>query len=194
MSSATPAATPPDVDRLTLSDEGIKVWSMLPALRIVTGSETRVPKVDLARVIRLVCEGAWQEGSGPPERLYLCLQPLVLSLDRVGLLAEALGALLRGGLSPGFSLRTGAVGVHLWSPHAHRQDGTMLIADDGTALCGEPSTPSVTIARRHVEQAGCHLIWELARGVVWRIHIPADQVEDADRNGMTESNPPSLSI
>jgi hypothetical protein len=149
---------------------------MLPALRIVTGEETRVAKVDLARVIRLVCEGAWQEGGGPPERLYLCLQPLILPLDRVGLLAEAVGALLRGGLSPGFSPRTGAVGVHLWSPDVHRRDGTVLIADDGSRVLREPSTPSVAIARRHVEQAGCDLIWQLARGVVWRIHIPAEQV------------------
>jgi hypothetical protein len=151
------------------------VWCMLPALQIVTGSEMGIPEVDLARVIRLVCETAWQEGSGSPERLYLCLQPLVLSLDRVRLLAEATSALLRGGLSPDFSPRTGAVGVHLWSsPGAYRQDGRMLIADDGTALWREPSTPSVASARRHVEQAGCHLTWEPARGVVWRIHIPAD--------------------
>jgi hypothetical protein len=117
-----------------------------------------------------------EEEGGPPERLYLCRQPLVLPLDRVGLLAEAVGALLRGGLSPGFSPRTGAVGVHLWLPDVHRQDGIMLIADDGTKLVGEPSTPSVTSARRNVEQAGCHLIWQRARGAVWRIPIPADQV------------------
>jgi hypothetical protein len=87
MSSVTPGVTPPDVDRLTLRGHRVGVWCMLPALRIVTGEETRVAKVDLARVIRLVCEGAWQEGGGPPERLYLCLQPLILPLDRVGLLA-----------------------------------------------------------------------------------------------------------
>jgi hypothetical protein len=147
---------------------------MLPTLRIVTELEVRVPKLNLARIIRLVCERAWKEGNGSTERLYLCLQPLVLHFDRVGLLAEATGALLRGGLSPGFSPRTGAVGIHLWSPDADRQDGRILIADDGTELSGEPSTPSVARARRHVEQAGCHLIWQPARGAVWRIHIPAD--------------------
>jgi hypothetical protein len=146
---------------------------MLPALQIVTRSKIRVPNVDLARIIRLVCGAAWKEGGGPPERLNLCLQPLVLQLDRVGLLAEAMSALLHGGLSPGFSPRTGAVGIHLWS-HGCQQDGSMLIADDGTALWGEPSTPSVTSARRHVEAAGCHLKWEPARGVIWRVHIPLD--------------------
>src|ERR1700712_2944968 len=134
--------------------------------------EARVSKFDLARVIRLVCKEEWIEGGGSPERLYLCLQPLVLHWDRVRLLAEATGVLLRGGLSPGFSSRTGAVGVHLWLTQNNRLDGSMLIADDGTELLGEPSAPSVASARRYVEAAGCGLTWEPARGVVWRIHIP----------------------
>jgi hypothetical protein len=146
---------------------------MLPNLRVVAASGIRIPHVDLARVIRLVCEGEWKEQGGSPERLYLRLHPLSLPLDRVALLADATGALLRGGLSPGFSARSGAAGVHLWSPDSHPHDGCLLIADGGTELLGEPSTGSVRSAKSYVEEAGCQISWRPARGVVWMIDIPA---------------------
>jgi hypothetical protein len=65
---------------------------------------------------------------------------LVLNLDRAVLLAEATHTLLHDDLSPEFSPRTGAVGVHLWTPHGHPKDGSLLIAEDGSELLGEPAT------------------------------------------------------
>jgi hypothetical protein len=145
---------------------------VLPFLRIVTDTGFRVPRRDLAPVIRNLCTTAWKEARGCDERLYLHLEPLVLDLDRVGLLTEAVRALLIGGLSPQFSARHGALGVHHWRLDEREEAGMLLIADNGTELSGEPSTPAVQTARHYAEKAGCNLIWRAARGAVWRIYIP----------------------
>jgi hypothetical protein len=145
---------------------------VLPFLRIVTDTGLRSPRTDLAPAIRHLCMTVWKEAGGCEERLYLRLQPLVLDLDRVRWLAEAVRALLDGGLSPDFAPRQGAVGVHLWSLDCPEQAGILLVADNGTGLSGEqPSTPAITSARRYAEKAGCNLTWQ-PRGTVWRIYIP----------------------
>jgi hypothetical protein len=145
---------------------------MLPFSRIVVDTGPRIPLKDLAPVIQHLCMTHWKEAGGCGERLYLRLQPLVLDLDRVSLLAEAMRALLVGGLSPQFSPRHGAMGVHLWSLDRPKQAGVLLIADNGKDLSGEPSRPAIRIARERVEKAGCDLIWQPAHGTVWRIYIP----------------------
>jgi hypothetical protein len=146
---------------------------LLPFLRIVTEAGIRVPRIDLARVIRHLCETYWKEAGGSEEGLYLRLEPLVLDLDRASLLDESVRALLVDGLGPRFSPQHGAIGVHLWSLDRAEQAGILLIANNGKEMLGEPSTPSVTRARQCAEKAGCRLVWQPARGVVWRIHIPA---------------------
>jgi hypothetical protein len=146
---------------------------VLPLLRIVTETGFRVPSLDLGVVIRHVCETYWIEGGGTKERLNLHLETLMLDLDRARLLVEAVRALLIGGLSPGFSPRSGEIGVHLWSLDGPDQVGTLLIADNGMELLGEPSTASTASARQFADRAGCALTWQSARGAVWRILIPA---------------------
>jgi hypothetical protein len=141
-------------------------------LRIVTDTGLRVPRKDLAPVLENLCRTVWKEAGGYEERLNLHLQPLVLDLDRVSLLAEAVRALLVGGLSPQFSACRGAVGVHLWPLDEREQAGMLLIADSGTELSGEPSTPAIQTARQFAEKAGCRLVWQPARGAVWRVFIP----------------------
>ena len=143
-----------------------------PSLRIVTDSGLRIPRIDLAPVIRRLCETYWKDVGGPEQRLNLHLEPLILDLDRIWLLSEAVRALLSGGLSPGFSPEDGAIGVHLWSIDRPEQVSILLIADDGEEAIGEPSTPIITSSRRYADRAGCCLIWQPARGAVWRIHIP----------------------
>jgi hypothetical protein len=145
---------------------------VFPFLRIVTDTGVRAPRRDLAPVIRDLCTKAWKEAGGCDERLYLHLEPLVLDLDRVGLLTEAVRALLTGGLSPQFATRQGALAVHLWPLDGQEEAGMLLIADSGTELSGEPSTAAVQTARHYAEKAGCKLIWRAARGAVWWIYIP----------------------
>jgi hypothetical protein len=147
---------------------------MLPFLRIVTKAGLRVPRIDLAPVIRHLCETHWKEAGGSKERLHLYLQPLILDLDRARFLTEAVRALLTGGLSPGFSAQHGEIGVHLWPLDCSGQAGIILIADDGRESLGEPATPFITGARLYAEKANCRLIWQPARGAVWRIHIPVN--------------------
>src|ERR1700712_4188203 len=89
----------------------------------------------------------------------------------VRLVSEAVRLLLAGGLSPGFSPEHGAVGVHLWSVDRPEKFANLLIVDDATELGEEPSAPSITAARQYVEEAGCRLIWQPARGTVWLIQI-----------------------
>ena len=144
---------------------------MLPFLSIVTGSGVHIPRIDLAPVIRRLCENYWKQAGGSEERLNLRLEPLFLRLDRIRLLSEAVRSLLTGGLSPGFSPEQGAIGVHLWSVDRPEQFANLLIADDATELGEEPSAPSITAARQYAEQAGCRLIWQPARGTVWLIQI-----------------------
>jgi len=150
---------------------------LLPFLRIVTESALRIPRIDLAPIIRKLCETYWKDaggGAGSEERLNLRLEPLLLDLDRIRLLSEAVRALLTGGLSPGFSPEHGAVGIHLWSVDQPEPAAILLIADNGEESLGELSTPFITSARQNAEKAGCHLIWQPACGAVWRIHIPAN--------------------
>jgi hypothetical protein len=144
---------------------------MLPFLSIVTGSGLHIPRIDLAPVIRRLCENYWKEAGGSEERLNLRLEPLFLRLDRIRLLSEALRTLLTGGLSPKFSPEHGALGVHLWSVDCAENFANLLIADDATDLSEEPSAPSITAARQYAEEAGCRLIWRPARGTVWLIQI-----------------------
>jgi len=140
-------------------------------------STGRSPKVDLALVIRKLCETYWKEAGGKDERLTLHLDRHILNLDRIRWLSEAVRALLVGGLSPGFAPEMdGAMGVHLWSTNRPRQI-ILLIADSGKEENDEPSTPFITRARQYAERAGCSLIWQHARGAVWRIHIPEDDVQ-----------------
>jgi hypothetical protein len=145
---------------------------MLPLLRIVTEFGLRVPKVDLAPVIRHVCETYWQEGGGSAARLNLHLEPLILDLDRARWLREAVLALLTGGLSPGFSPEHGAIGVHLWSIDSPNPVATLLIADDGKKSPDEFSAPAIMSARQYVDKADCCLVYQPAPGAVWRVEIP----------------------
>jgi hypothetical protein len=142
---------------------------VLPILSIVTESGVDIPRIDLAPVIRRLCENYWKEVDGSEERLNLRLEPLILRLDRIRLLSEAVRSLLTGGLSPGFSPEHGAIGVHLWSVDCPEKFVNLLIADDGTELAEEPSGPSITAARHYAEEAGCRLTWQQARGTVWLI-------------------------
>jgi hypothetical protein len=144
---------------------------VLPFLSIVTGSGLHIPRIDLAPVIRRLCENYWKEAGGSEERLNLRLKPLFLRLDRIRLLSKAVRSLLTGGLSPGFSPEHGAIGVHLWSLDRPEKIANLLIADDATELGEEPSAPSITVARQYVEEAGCRLIRQPARGTVWLIQI-----------------------
>jgi hypothetical protein len=145
---------------------------VFPFLRIVTEPGFRSPTLDLAPVIRHLCEAYWKEAGGNEERLNLHLDPQILDLDRIQWLSEAVRALLAGGLSPGFSPEVdGAMGVHLWSVSGTQQI-ILLIADSGKKVNDEPSTPFITSAREYAERAGCSLIWQQARGAVWRLHIP----------------------
>src|ERR1700704_6548049 len=105
---------------------------------IVTGSGVHIPRVDLAPVMRRLCENYWKEAGGSEERLNLRLEPLFLRLDRIRLLSEAVWSLLTGGLSPGFSPEHRAIGVHLWSVDRPEQLANLLIADDATDLGEEP--------------------------------------------------------
>jgi two-component sensor histidine kinase len=151
--------------------------NVLPFLRIVTEVGFQSPRLDLAPVIRHVCETYWKEAGGKEERLNLHLGPQILDLDRIRWLSEAVRALLAGGLSPGFSPEVdGALGVHLWSVNGTQQI-VLLIADSGKEINDEPSTPFITSARQYAERAGCSLIREHARGAVWRIHIPENDVQ-----------------
>jgi hypothetical protein len=163
---------------------------VLPFLRIVTESGLRVPRTDLAPLIRKLCETHWKQAGGSGGRLNLRLQPLILDYDRVGWLAEAVQALLDGGLSPGFSPRYGAVGVHLWSLDGPEQGGILLVADDGAKLLPEPSTPLITRARHLTDKADCRLIWQPARGAVWRIHIPATRTNRGRCPGWNDRDEP----
>jgi hypothetical protein len=148
---------------------------VLPFLRIVTESGFQSPRVDLAPVIRHLCETYWKRAGGTEERLNLHLDRQILDLERVRWLSESVRALLAGGLSPGFSPEVdGAMGVHLWSVNGQI---VLLIADSGKEVNDEPSTPFITRARQYAEKAGCSLIWQHARGAVWRIHIPKDDVQ-----------------
>jgi hypothetical protein len=147
---------------------------MLPLLRIVTESGVRVPKVDLAPVIRHVCETYWRKGGGSDERLNLHLEPLILDLDRIRWLREAVRALLKGGLSPGFSPDHGALGVHLWSIDSPDPVTTLLIADDGKKSPEDFSAPAIMNARQHVEKADCCLVYQPAPGAIWRVQIRAN--------------------
>jgi hypothetical protein len=144
---------------------------VLPFLSIVTGSDLHIPRIDLAPVIRKLCENYWKEAGGKEERLNLRLEPLFLDLGRIRLLGEAVRTLLTGGLSPGFSPKYGAIGVHLWSLDRPEKFANLLIADDGTKLGQEPSSPYITAARQYAEEAGCHLMWQPAHGSVWLIQI-----------------------
>jgi hypothetical protein len=121
---------------------------VIPFLSIVTGSGVRIPRIDLGPVIRRLCENYWKDAGGSQERLNLRLETLFLSLDRIRLLGEAVRALLVGGLSPRFSPRHGAIGVHLWSVDRPEKFANLLIADDATELREEPCAPSITAARR----------------------------------------------
>jgi hypothetical protein len=158
-------AKQPAADLPELSD---RVVNVIPFLSIVTGSGARIPRIDLAPVIRRLCENYWKDAGGSQERLNLRLEPLFLGLDRIQLLGEAVRGLLVGGLSPRFSPEHGAIGVHLWSAEKF---ANLLIADDGAELGEEPCAPSITAARRFAEEAGCRLIWQPARGTVWLIRI-----------------------
>jgi len=144
---------------------------VLPLLSIVTESGVHIPRIDLAPVIRRLCENYWIEAGGSEERLNLRLEPLFLRLDRIRLLSEAVRTLLTGGLSPGFSPGYGAIGVHLWSVDYPEKFANLLIADNGEELGEEPSAPSITAARQYAEEAGFRLIWQPARGTVWLIRI-----------------------
>jgi hypothetical protein len=143
-----------------------------PLLKIVTESGPRIPRLDLAPFIRRLCETHWRNAGGAEreDRLNLHLDPLVVDLDRIRLLSEAVQALLSGGLSPGFSPEHGAIGVHLWSVDQPEPLAILLMADDGADMHGELSTPCITSARQNAEKAGCRLEWQPARGAVWRIH------------------------
>lgn len=145
---------------------------MIPSLKVVTATVTYTPAVDLAAMIRRACEGAWRAGGGSQEKLHLALRPLRISVDRAALLSEAVGILFHAGLSPGFSLVHGRVGVHLWLLDRTNEDGILLIADDGIRFSGEPVTDEVNRARHLIEQANCYLVWHPAAGRIWRIHIP----------------------
>jgi hypothetical protein len=169
MLSVIPPATPP------VGDPGggaVAAMDMLPFLRIATERGLRIPKVDLAPVIRRLCEKYWQEADGSAERLNLRLEPVVLELDRVRLLTQAVRALLAGGLSSEFSPKNGAIGVHLWPLDQPEPAAVVLIADSGTALFGDRSTPFIISALHLAEEAGCGLMRQQARGALWRIHIP----------------------
>jgi hypothetical protein len=144
---------------------------VLPFLSIVSGSGVHIPRIDLAPVIRRLCENYWNEAGGKEERLNLRLEPLFLRLDRIRLLGEAVRSLLTGGLSPGFSPEHGEIGVHLWSVDRPEKFANLLIADNATEWGEEPSAPSITVARQYAEEAGCRLIWQPARGTVWLIQI-----------------------
>jgi hypothetical protein len=144
---------------------------MLPLLSIVAESGVHIPRLDLAPVIRKLCENYWKEAGGAEERLNLRLEPLSLGLDRIRLLGQAVQALLTGGLSPGFAPAHGALGVHLWSVDRPEKFANLLIADNGEELSKEPSAPFITVARQYAEEAGCRLIWQQARGTVWLIRI-----------------------
>jgi hypothetical protein len=148
-------------------------------LRIVTDTGSRIPRLDWAPVVRKLCETYWRNAGGAKgeERLNLHLEPLVLDLDRIQLLSEAVEALLIGGLSPGFSPQHGTVGIHLWSMDQPEPTAILLMADDGWDMQGEPSTPLITIARQNAEKAGCCLEWQPARGAVWRMYIPINNRE-----------------
>jgi hypothetical protein len=128
-------------------------------------------EIDLAPVIRRLCENYWRDAGGSQERLNLRLEPLFLGLDRIRLLGETVQALLNGGLSPKFSPEHGALGVHLWSVDRPEKFANLLIADDDVEFGEEPSAPSITAARRYAEGAGCRLTWQPARGTVWLIRI-----------------------
>jgi len=140
--------------------------------RVVTESELRNPRLDLALVIRRLCETYWKEAGGNEERLNLYLNSHTMDLDRIQWLSKALQALLAGGLSPGFSPKSGgSLGVHLW-PVNQLQQMILLIADSGEELNNEPASPFIARARQCAERAGFRLIWQHAPGAVWRIHIP----------------------
>ena len=47
---------------------------MLPFLSVVTGSSVHIPRIDLAPVIRRLCENYWKEAGGSEERLNLRLE------------------------------------------------------------------------------------------------------------------------
>ena len=149
---------------------------MLPLLGVATESGFRVPQIDVAPIIRRVCETYWQEGGGSADRLNLHLEPLLLGLDRVRWLREAALAILTGGLSPGFSPKDGAIGVHLWSLKSRDPAAILLIADDGKELL-EFSSSAIARVEQYAAKAGCCLIRQPARGAVWRIRIPAARSE-----------------
>jgi hypothetical protein len=140
----------------------------------VTHTGLRVPRKDLAPVIQHLCRTEWKKAGGCEERLYLHLEPLVLDLDRVSLLSEAVKALLTGGLSPQFSPPDGAIGVHLWLLEKREHAAMLLMADSEAELLlsGEPSTAAIEKAKQCAQKAACSLVWQPARGAVWRIYIP----------------------
>jgi len=125
-----------------------------------------VPQENLAQTVRETCEHCWHAAGGLAHGLHLHLTPIFLMSGRTGALRDAVGLLLQGGLSPGFS----HLGVSLWLTDPSQ--GVLLIADDGDRLTGEPLTTEVARARSSVLRAGCRLVWVPARGTVWRIHIP----------------------
>jgi two-component sensor histidine kinase len=146
---------------------------MIPFLKIVTGTTTYFPAIDLAMLVRRICTGHWRASGGSGEKLYLVLKPLPVSLDRAAFLTEAVKILMHTSLSPGFTPAHGRLGVHLWPLDRNRRNAILLIADDQMHFLQEPVTDDVAHARRLVEQAGCHLVRHAAPGTVWRIDIPA---------------------
>jgi len=129
-----------------------------------------VLRENLAETVRETCESYWHAAGGRAHRLHLHLTPVFLTPGRTGALRDAVGLLLQGGLSPGFSPRRNHLGVNLWLTDPSQ--GFLLIADDGERLTSEPLTTEVARARSSILQAGCRLVWVPARGTVWRVHIP----------------------
>src|SRR3954470_18475622 len=129
-----------------------------------------VPHEGLAQTVRETCESYWHAAGGLAHGLHLHLKPIFLMSGRAGALRDAVGLLLQGGLSPGFSPRRDHLGISLWLTDPTH--GVLLIADDGDRLTGEPLTTEVARARSSVLRVGCRLVWVPARGTVWRIQIP----------------------
>jgi hypothetical protein len=136
-----------------------------------------VPHENFADAVREACESYWSAAGGPTHRLHLWLDPVFLQSTRVRNLCDAIGLLLRAGLSQDFSPCRDNLGVNLWL--TRRLEGILLIADDRDGLANEPLTTDVVNARKILGQADCRLVWVPAHGTVWRIHIPLDMQERA---------------
>jgi len=136
-----------------------------------------VPDENFTDAVREACESYWSAAGGLTHRLHLSLDPLFLHSTRTHTLYDAVGLLLRGGLSPDFLPCQDNLGVNLWLPR--HSEGILLIADDRDRLTNEPLTTDVVSARAVFAQANCRLVWVPVRGAVWRIHIPLDMQERA---------------